>query len=96
MWNIALGVLLCGSLAAGHGGHAHSGGKKVETSAIQAVVDAGRGVIRGRGRRSRVQLGPHAPRRGGFRRLRAQAVLEGGRRRGRTAPREGDVDAVAS
>ena len=33
MWKIALGVLLCGSLAAGHGGHAHGGGKKLETSA---------------------------------------------------------------
>ena len=37
MWNIALGVLLCGSLAAGHGGHAHGGGKKVETSATDGA-----------------------------------------------------------
>ena len=63
---------------------------------LQAVVDAGRGVVRGRGRRGRVQLGPYDRGRGDFWRIRVQAVLEGRWRRGRTAPREGDVDAVAS
>ena len=37
MWKIALGVLLCGSLAAGHGGHAHG----TPAAASFAAADGG-------------------------------------------------------